>query len=128
MDRAITFELGRICERAALACAPWIGRGDKHGADDAATKAMRQAFDDIGVCGTVVIGEGERDQAPMLYIGERVGNKKCYQQELEIAVYPLEGTNLCANGWPGAITVIAATIKNEGKLLNAPDIYMNKLA
>jgi len=141
MDRAIAFELGRICERAALACAPFVGRGDRHAADKAATEAMRQAFDDIGIRGKVVIGEGERDEAPMLYIGEEVGKQAmpaghAYRQagrqglsrRLEIAVDPLEGTNLCANGLPGAITVIAAAIEGEGKLLHAPDIYMEKLA
>ncbi|MDO8557653.1 MAG: class II fructose-bisphosphatase [bacterium] len=130
MDRNIAFELGRICERAALACAPYVGRGDRHTADGAATDAMRKAFDDLYIRGTIVIGEGERDEAPMLYIGEKVGGKgeAAEGPELEIAVDPLEGTNLCANGWPGAITVIAAAVKGEGKLLHAPDVYMEKIA
>ncbi|MDP3963278.1 MAG: class II fructose-bisphosphatase [bacterium] len=141
MDRHITFELGRICERAALACAPFVGRGDRHGADKAATEAMRQAFDDLGIRGTIVIGEGERDEAPMLYIGEEVGAHARHKPhaegrdysgsagfKLQIAVDPLEGTNLCANGLPGAITVIAATQEGEGTLLAAPDVYMEKIA
>ena len=137
MDRNIAFELGRICERAALACAPYVGRGNRHAADGAATEAMRKAFDDLSIRGSIVIGEGERDEAPMLFIGEEVGggatpitrsHDEVIIPELEIAVDPLEGTNLCANGWPGAITVIAAAIKGEGKLLHAPDMYMEKIA
>lgn len=127
MDRNIAFELGRICERAALACAPLVGRGDRHAADDAATRAMRSAFDQFGIRGKIVIGEGERDEAPMLFIGEEVGINGS-SPKLQIAVDPLEGTNLCANGLPGAIAVIAAAIEGDGKLLNAPDIYMEKLA
>lgn len=129
MDRNIAFELGRICERAALACAPFVGRGDRHAADKAATDAMRKAFDDLNIRGTIVIGEGERDEAPMLYIGEEVGKGGSGQEgiKLDIAVDPLEGTNLCASGATGAITVIAAVIKGEGSLLKAPDCYMDKL-
>lgn len=132
MDRHLTFELGRICERAALAAAPFVGRGDRHAADKAATEAMRAAFDDLAIRGTIVIGEGERDEAPMLYIGEEVGAKNAGRRQddvaLKIAVDPLEGTNLCADGLPGAITVIAAVIEGEGKLLHAPDVYMEKIA
>lgn len=133
MDRHIVFELGRICEQAALACSPFVGHGDRHAADAAATEAMRKAFDDLCVRGNIVIGEGERDEAPMLYIGESVGRLNALPRtiadyELEIAVDPLEGTNLCAHGLPGAITVIAAAIKGEGRLLHAPDVYMDKIA
>lgn len=127
MDRNIAFELGRICEVAALACAPLVGRGDRHAADEAATHAMRGAFDRFGIRGKIVIGEGERDEAPMLFIGEEVGINGL-SPKLQIAVDPLEGTNLCADGLPGAIAVIAAAIEGDGELLNAPDIYMEKLA
>lgn len=127
MDRNLAFELGRICERAALAVAPLVGRGDRQAADQAATEAMRQAFEDLRLRGTIVIGEGERDEAPMLYIGEKVGISGT-GSPLEIAVDPLEGTNLAASGWPGAITVIAAVITDEGRLLHAPDVYMEKIA
>ncbi|OGM99509.1 MAG: hypothetical protein A3B91_02025 [Candidatus Yanofskybacteria bacterium RIFCSPHIGHO2_02_FULL_41_29] len=146
MERNIAFELGRICERAALAVAPFVGRGDRHAADNAATQAMRQGFEDLKIRGTIVIGEGERDKAPMLYIGEEVGlsAERFYpeiideinpiyadffeESKLKIAVDPLEGTNLVANGWPGAITVIAGVVEGEGDLLHAPDIYMEKIA
>ena len=120
----------RITEAAALASARFMGRGDAMGADHAAVEAMRHAFDTIGIAGTVVIGEGERDEAPMLFIGEKVGlGWKDGGEEyprVDIAVDPLEGTNLCATGAPDAIAVIA--IAADGRFLNAPDTYMEKIA
>jgi fructose-1,6-bisphosphatase II len=109
---------------AALASAPWMGRGDKINADDAATTAMRAMFDSVSITGTVVIGEGEMDEAPMLYIGEKLGNRQ--GPEVDVAVDPLEGTALVANGLNNALSVIA--IANKGNLLHAPDMYMEKLA
>src|SRR5881398_3123506 len=105
-----------------------MGRGDRHGSDQAAVEAMRRVLDTVPVAGTVVIGEGERDEAPMLYIGEKVGLKQEYSEtvpEIDIAVDPLEGTNLCALGVAGAITVLAAS--EHGGLLHAPDCYMEKI-
>jgi fructose-1,6-bisphosphatase class II len=115
----------RVTERAALLAARWVGKGDKHNADDAATNGMRSALNELNMRGTIVIGEGEMDEAPMLFIGEELGNGE--GPEVEIAVDPLEGTTLCANGIPNAIAVLAACIKGEGKLLHAPDCYMEKL-
>jgi fructose-1,6-bisphosphatase II len=126
MDRNLALEGVRITEAAALASARLMGRGDHHGADQAATEAMRGAFNDLDVAGEVVIGEGERDEAPMLYIGERVGRAGPGATEIEIAVDPLEGTNLCATGAANAISVIAMGPK--GSLLRAPDTYMEKIA
>src|SRR6187455_1002354 len=129
MDRHVGLDLVRITEAAALACARWMGRGDKNAADQAAVTAMRKAFDNIDIRGTVVIGEGERDEAPMLYIGERVGagwRDGEGSPKVDIAVDPLEGTNLCATGAPDAISVIA--IADDGQFLNAPDTYMQKIA
>jgi fructose-1,6-bisphosphatase II len=114
----------RVTELAALASAPWMGRGDKNNADDAATSAMRAMFDSVSITGTVVIGEGEMDEAPMLYIGEKLGNRQ--GPEVDVAVDPLEGTALVANGLNNALSVIA--IANKGDLLHAPDMYMEKLA
>lgn len=125
MDRNLALEFVRVTEAAALASALWVGKGDRHAADQAATDAMRRAFDSIDMSGTIVIGEGERDEAPMLYIGEKVGGSE--QPAVEIAVDPLEGTNLCANGTPNAISVIGAAIEGKGRLMHAPDIYMDKL-
>lgn len=124
MDRNLALELVRVTEAAALACGRWVGKGDKNAADEAATNAMRRTLDSIGIDGTVVIGEGEMDEAPMLYIGEKVGNGSvpC----VDIAVDPLEGTNICAKGTNGSITTIAIT--NRGCFLNAPDMYMEKIA
>jgi len=137
-DRNLALELVRVTEAAALSCARWMGRGDAKGADQAAVDAMRRAFDGVRIRGTVVIGEGERDEAPMLYIGEKVGagwpghvdahggaNEE-YAPRVDIAVDPLEGTNLCATGSPGALAVIA--VAEDGKFLNAPDTYMDKIA
>ena len=117
-----------VVEQAAVACAHTIGLGDRHGADHAAVEAMRARLDGVPVDGRVVIGEGERDEAPMLYIGERVGQATCGVKGLpgiDIAVDPLEGTNLCATGSPNAIAVLAAA--ERGGLLHAPDLYMEKL-
>lgn len=124
MGRKLALEFCRVTEAAALASARWMGRGDKMAADDAATEAMRAVFDTVDIKGTVVIGEGEMDEAPMLYIGEQVGTGK--GPELDIAVDPLEGTNLVAKGLNGAIAVLAAA--PQGSLLHAPDMYMEKIA
>ena len=124
MERELALEFGRITEAAALASARWMGRGDKISADDAATNAMRAVFDTLHITGTVVIGEGEMDEAPMLYIGEKVGRGD--GPELDIAVDPLEGTNIVAKGINGAIAVLASAPK--GCLLHAPDMYMDKIA
>ncbi|RED55998.1 class II fructose-bisphosphatase [Cohnella lupini] len=124
MERELALEFVRVTELAALASAPWMGRGDKVNADDAATSAMRAMFDSVSITGTVVIGEGEMDEAPMLYIGEKLGNQ--HGPEVDIAVDPLEGTTLVASGLNNALSVIA--IANKGNLLHAPDMYMEKLA
>lgn len=124
MERELALEFARVTEAAALASARWMGKGDKIAADDAAVKAMRAVFDTIGVDGTVVIGEGEMDEAPMLYIGEKVGTG--VNPKIDIAVDPLEGTNIVAKGLNGAIAVLA--VAEEGCLLHAPDMYMDKIA
>ncbi|ACG73447.1 fructose-1,6-bisphosphatase, class II [Anaeromyxobacter sp. K] len=126
MDRNLALEVVRVTEAAALASARLMGRGDRNGADQAAVEAMRKAFNDIAIRGEVVIGEGERDEAPMLYIGEKVGRCRDGDAEMEIAVDPLEGTNLCATGAPNALSVIA--MGEKGRLLRAPDTYMEKIA
>ena len=108
VDRNLALEVVRVTEAAAIASARLMGRGDATGADQAAVDAMRQAFDALHIRGTVVIGEGERDEAPMLYIGEKVGARRAGAPEVDIAVDPLEGTNLCATGAPDAIAVIAS--------------------
>ncbi|HEY1098694.1 MAG TPA: class II fructose-bisphosphatase [Myxococcota bacterium] len=126
MDRNLALEVVRVTEAAALACARLMGRGDRNGADELAVVAMRRAFDGVLVRGTVVIGEGERDEAPMLYIGEQVGGGSEDDPEVDIAVDPLEGTNLCALGLPNAMAVVA--IADKGNLLHAPDCYMDKIA
>ena len=125
MERSLTMEVVRVTEAAAIASAKWMGRGLKEEADDAATTAMRALFDTIPMYGTVVIGEGEMDEAPMLYIGEELGLRNGGPQ-VDIAVDPLEGTNIVAKGTNGAMTVLA--IADRGNLLNAPDMYMEKLA
>jgi fructose-1,6-bisphosphatase II len=118
-----------VVENAAIAAARTMGYGDRHHADEMAVEAMRKTMDSVEIDGTIVIGEGERDEAPMLYIGEKVGlathAPKALFPEVDIAVDPLEGTNLCATGAPGAITVLAAS--ERGGLLNAPDCYMEKI-
>lgn len=126
MDRNLALEFVRVTEAAALASARWVGRGDEKSADAAAVDAMRQAFDVIHMKGTVVIGEGERDEAPMLYIGEKVGNTSGDAPALDIALDPLEGTTICATGGVGSISVIA--VAEKGKFLHAPDTYMDKIA
>jgi fructose-1,6-bisphosphatase II len=126
MDRNLAIEAVRVTEAAALASARLMGRGDRHGADQAAVNAMRRAFNALHIRGTVVIGEGERDEAPMLYIGERVGRGHEIDPEIDLALDPLEGTNLCATGAANAISVIA--MAHNGKFLHAPDTYMNKIA
>ncbi|MCC3373097.1 class II fructose-bisphosphatase [Cohnella sp. REN36] len=124
MERELALEIVRVTELAALASAPWMGRGDKHGADGAATAAMRAMFDTVSIQGTVVIGEGEMDEAPMLYIGEAVGSAN--GPEVDVAVDPLEGTEIVAKGLNNAMSVIA--VASKGNLLHAPDMYMEKLA
>lgn len=113
-----------VTEKAAIACFDWIGKGDEKLSDKAAVSSMREELNKIDINGKIVIGEGERDCAPMLYIGEHVGTGN--GQEIDIAVDPLEGTTICANGTEGALSVLAASSRNS--LLNAPDIYMNKIA
>jgi fructose-1,6-bisphosphatase II len=125
VEGLLALELIRVTEAAALASARFMGRGDRVGADHAATEAMRRAMEEVDISGTVVIGEGERDKAPMLYIGEKVGTHADQAVEVDIAVDPLEGTNLVANGLANAITVMAAS--ERGGLLHAPDTYMDKL-
>ncbi len=126
MERNLAMDLVRVTEAAALACGRWVGKGNKDAADEAATDAMRRTLDSIEFCGTVVIGEGEMDEAPMLYIGEKVGRGCSGATEVDIAVDPLEGTNICAKGKTGAITTIALAPK--GGFLHAPDMYMEKIA
>lgn len=125
MNRTDNLDFLSVTEAAALACARFVGKGDRNGADQAACDAMRRALNDLNICGTIVIGEGERDEAPMLYIGEKVGSGE--GPTVQIAVDPLEGTNLCANGTPNAISVLAAVVEGEGRLMHAPDCYMDKL-
>lgn len=126
MDRNLALELVRVTEAAALSSARLVGHGKKDAADQAAVTAMRQAFECLDIRGRIVIGEGERDSAPMLYIGEEVGSGNASSPKIDIAVDPLEGTNLCAFGQPNALSVLAAS--DQGNLLHAPDIYMNKIA
>ncbi|WP_378951994.1 class II fructose-bisphosphatase [Mesorhizobium sp. ANAO-SY3R2] len=123
LDRILTMELVRVTERAAVAAARLRGRGDEKAADQVAVDAMRQELNNLAIKGTVVIGEGERDEAPMLYIGEEVG---CGGPEVDIALDPLEGTTICAKNLPNALAVIA--IAEKGSLLFAPDVYMDKIA
>jgi len=122
-DRNLALELVRVTEAAAIAASRWIGLGQKNEADGAATEAMRKAFDTVAIDGTVVIGEGEMDEAPMLYIGEKVGSGG---PKMDIAVDPLEGTTLTAKGGPNALATIA--LAEHGNFLHAPDIYMDKIA
>ena len=127
-DRNLALELVRVTEAAALAASNWVGKGDKNAADGAAVEAMRHAFDTVAIDGTVVIGEGEMDEAPLLYIGEKVGlyAKSGGGPLADIAVDPLEGTSLTAKGGPNAMATIA--LAEKGGFLHAPDIYMDKLA
>jgi len=129
MEVKLGLEFLRVVEEAAIAAARTMGQGDRHHADDVAVEAMRRVMDTVPMDGTIVIGEGERDEAPMLFIGEKVGAARGKPNSgfpaVDIAVDPLEGTNLCATGAPNAIAVLGASEK--GGLLNAPDIYMEKL-
>src|SRR5215475_211272 len=129
MEEQLSLEFLRVVENGAIAAARTMGFGDRHKADEVAVEAMRKTMDAVQMDGTIVIGEGERDEAPMLYIGEKVGlathAPKANFPEVDIAVDPLEGTNLCAMGAPGAIAVLAASEK--GGLLHAPDVYMEKI-
>ena len=126
LDRVLVLEMVRVTEAAAIAASKLIGRGDEKAADAAAVEAMRRAFDGLYIDGTVVIGEGERDEAPMLYIGEKVGGAPGRGPKIDIALDPLEGTTITAKAGPNALAVLAAA--EEGCLLNAPDVYMDKLA
>src|SRR5947208_4314821 len=122
----LSLEMLRVVEDAATASARTMGMGDPNASDQAAVESMRRCLDTLAIEGTIVIGEGERDEAPMLFIGEHVGTKANGQtMTVDIAVDPLEGTNLCATGGAGAITVLAAS--ERGGLLNAPDCYMEKI-
>ncbi|MBS6609970.1 MULTISPECIES: class II fructose-bisphosphatase [Peptoniphilus] len=125
MDRNLALNLARVTEAAALSAGKWLGKGDKNAADGAAVDAMRRMFDTVDIDGTVVIGEGEIDEAPMLYIGEKIGTK-VGEEQVDIAVDPIDGTNSIANGMDNSIAVLAVAPK--GCLLNAPDIYMDKIA
>jgi fructose-1,6-bisphosphatase class II len=133
MDSDLSLEFLRVVEQAAIACAHTMGQGDRKYSDKVAVDAMRKVMDTLPIDGTIVIGEGERDEAPMLYIGEKVGlphatgaiASRTVYDTVDIAVDPLEGTNLCATGAPNAIAVLAAS--DKGGLLHAPDIYMEKL-
>ena len=134
MESDLSLEFLRVVEQAAIACAHTMGLGDGKRSDHAAVEAMRRELDRVPIDGCIVIGEGERDEAPMLYIGERVGLANVWRAsgraglgppQIDIAVDPLEGTNLCATGAPGAIAVLAAS--ERGGLLHAPDLYMEKL-
>ncbi|MGK7863571.1 class II fructose-bisphosphatase [Falsiroseomonas sp. E2-1-a4] len=130
VDRNLALELVRVTEAAGLAASRWMGRGDKNAADGAAVEAMRRAFDTVAISGTVVIGEGEMDEAPMLYIGEKVGLYAGKQgeniAEVDIAVDPLEGTTITAKGGPNAMACVA--LAQKGGFLHAPDVYMDKIA
>ena len=124
LDRVLVLEMVRVTEAAAIAASTMTGRGDEKAADAAAVEAMRAALNELDMDGTVVIGEGERDEAPMLYIGEKVGSGK--GPAIDIALDPLEGTTICAKSGPNSLAVLA--IAEAGGLLNAPDVYMEKLA
>ena len=126
LDRVLVLEMVRVTEAAAIHASKLIGRGDEKAADHAAVEAMRRAFDDLEIDGTVVIGEGGRDEAPMLYIGEKVGGAQGTGPKIDIALDPLEGTTITAKAGPNALAVLACA--EEGNLLNAPDVYMDKLA
>ena len=130
IDSDLSLDFLRVVEQAAIACAHTMGQGDRHRSDQVAVEAMRKEMDSLPIDGTIVIGEGERDEAPMLYIGEKVGMgakgpSSVPFPEVDIAVDPLEGTNLCALGTANALAVLAAS--ERGGLLHAPDLYMEKL-
>lgn len=124
LDRVLVLEMVRVTEAAAIAASTLVGRGDEKAADAAAVEAMREALNGLDMDGTVVIGEGERDEAPMLFIGEKVGTGQ--GPAIDIALDPLEGTTICAKAGPNSLAVLA--IAEEGGLLNAPDVYMDKIA
>ncbi len=124
LDRNLALEAVRVSEAAAIACWDWMGRGDEHAADQAAVDAMRTALNGLDIEGTVVIGEGERDEAPMLFIGEKVGTGR--GPKVDIALDPLEGTTICATGGSNALAVLA--MAEDGGFLHAPDVYMDKIA
>src|SRR3954462_12359001 len=124
LERVLSIEIVRVTERAAVSAARLRGRGAEKAADQAAVDAMRRELNNLPIHGTVVIGEGELDEAPMLFIGEEVGTRK--GPKVDIAVDPLEGTTLCAKNMPGAIATVA--MADEGTLLHAPDVYMDKIA
>lgn len=126
LDRNFALEAVRVTEAAALACSRWTGRGDEKAADQAAVNAMRESLNSMWIDGTVVIGEGERDKAPMLYIGEKVGNAQGKGPKIDIALDPLEGTTICAHDGPNSLAVIA--MADAGGFLHAPDVYMEKIA
>src|SRR5688500_5633907 len=126
LDRVLVLEMVRVTEAAAIAASKLIGRGDEKAADHAAVEAMRAALNELPMDGTVVIGEGERDEAPMLFIGEKVGSAQGTGPKIDIALDPLEGTTITAKAGPNALAVLA--IAEQGCLLNAPDVYMDKLA
>ena len=124
LDTTLAFEAARTTESAAIASYKWIGRGDEKSADQAAVDSMRNSLNKLSIKGKVVIGEGERDEAPMLYIGEKVG--KGIGPNIDIALDPLEGTTICASGMPNSLSVLA--LAKKGGFLNAPDVYMDKIA
>jgi len=126
LDRVLVLEMVRVTEAAAIAASRMVGRGDEKAADAAAVEAMRAALNELPMDGTVVIGEGERDEAPMLYIGEKVGSAQGSGPRIDIALDPLEGTTITAKAGPNALAVLA--IAEQGGLLNAPDVYMDKIA
>jgi len=126
LDRVLVLEMVRVTEAAAINASKLIGRGDEKAADAAAVEAMRAALNELAMDGTVVIGEGERDEAPMLFIGEKVGSAQGTGPKIDIALDPLEGTTICAKAGPNSLAVLA--VAEEGNLLNAPDVYMDKLA
>jgi fructose-1,6-bisphosphatase II / sedoheptulose-1,7-bisphosphatase len=126
LDRVLVLEMVRVTEAAAIAASTLVGRGDEKAADAAAVEAMRAALNTLDIDGTVVIGEGERDEAPMLFIGEKVGRAGKGRPRIDIALDPLEGTTICAKAGPNSLAVLA--IAEAGGLLNAPDVYMDKLA
>lgn len=126
LDRVLVLEMVRVTEAAAIGASKLIGRGDEKAADAAAVEAMRAALNELYMDGTVVIGEGERDEAPMLFIGEKVGAAQGSGPKIDIALDPLEGTTICAKAGPNSLAVLA--VAEEGNLLNAPDVYMDKLA
>ncbi|HXG99312.1 MAG TPA: class II fructose-bisphosphatase [Sphingomicrobium sp.] len=126
LDRVLVMEMVRVTEAAAIAASRLVGRGDEKAADAAAVEAMRAALNELPMDGTVVIGEGERDEAPMLYIGEKVGSAQNGGPRIDIALDPLEGTTITAKAGPNALAVLA--IAEQGGLLNAPDVYMDKIA